>query len=240
MQASTRREFLKCAGLGAAALATTDWRSARAAEAGPAGKRPNVIFLFTDDQRGDTIAALGNPYIQTPNFDALVKNGFVFRRAYCQGGYSGAVCLPARQMVLRGRSWMAPRFREQWQEQNFPKTMNEAGYFTYFLGKAGNNDTSVLGVFRSKNYDNRKGAAVGEGQPAGTQAKGEVVPGQDMADGVIQFLQEWKKQKAEGRAQPFFMHLAPPHPHDPRVAPKEFLDKYDVSTQSRNVRFPAK
>jgi arylsulfatase A-like enzyme len=50
-----------------------------------------------------------------------------------------------------------------------------------------------------------------------------------MADGVIAFLQDWKKQKDAGAAPPFFMHLAPPHPHDPRVAPQEFLDKYDVA-----------
>ncbi|MBM4016813.1 MAG: DUF4976 domain-containing protein [Planctomycetes bacterium] len=207
-----RREFLKRLGMGAAAMALP--RALRGAEAGPR-RRPNVVVLLTDDQRGDTIAALGNPHIQTPNLDALVNRGFTFRQAYCQGGYSGAVCLPARQMILRGRSWLAPRFREQWQEQNFPKTMNEAGYATFFLGKAGNNDTPVLKVFESENFDNRKGEGV--------------VPGKEMADGVIAYLQEWKKQRDAGAAQPFFMHLAPPHPHDPRVAPKEFLDRYDVA-----------
>jgi arylsulfatase A-like enzyme len=213
MHAINRREFLKAAGAGAGLAALA--RLAPAAEAGAAGKRPNVIVLLTDDQRGDTIAALGNPHIQTPNLDALVKRGFTFRQAYCQGGYSGAVCLPARQMILRGRSWFAPDFKARWQEQNFPKTMNEAGYATFFLGKAGNNDTPVLKVFRSENFDDRKGQSV--------------VPGQEMADGVIAYLQDWKKQRDAGTALPFFMHLAPPHPHDPRVAPKEFLDKYDVA-----------
>ena len=211
MHTPTRRQFLKYAGAGAAALAALDGRPVLAADA---AKRPNVIVLLTDDQRGDTVAALGNPHIQTPNLDTLVKEGFVFRRAYCAGGYTGAVCLPARQMILRGRSYFSPRFKD-WQEQNFPKTMSEAGYFTYFLGKAGNNDTPVLKVFKSTNFDDRKG--------------GQVVPGRDMADGVIQFLQERKKQRASGQAPPFFMHLAPPHPHDPRVAPKEFLDKYEVA-----------
>jgi len=214
MHAINRRDFLKATGAGAGLLALSRL-AAGAGVAQATAKRPNVIFLLTDDQRGDTIAALGNPHIQTPNLDALVKGGFTFRQAYCQGGYSGAVCLPARQMVLRGRSWLAPRFKEQWQEQNFPKTMNEAGYSTYFLGKAGNNDTPVLKVFKSENFDNRKGESI--------------VPGKEMADGVIAFLQDWKKQKDAGAAPPFFMHLAPPHPHDPRVAPQEFLDKYDVA-----------
>ena len=211
MNTVSRRGFLKAAAAGAGIAALS--RLAGAAETGAAAKRPNVIILLTDDQRGDTIAALGNPNIQTPNLDALVKRGFTFRQAYCQGGYSGAVCLPARQMILRGRSWLEPDFKTRWQEQNFPKTMNEAGYATYFLGKAGNNDSQVLKVFKSVNFDDKRGDVT--------------VPGQAMADGVIAYLQDWKKQRDAGAAQPFFLHLAPPHPHDPRSAPKEFLDKYD-------------
>ena len=221
MQAFNRRDFLKATGAGAGLAALS--RLGEAAEAGAAGKRPNVIVLLTDDQRGDTIAALGNPHIQTPNLDALVKRGFTFRQAYCQGGYSGAVCLPARQMILRGRSWLQPDFKERWQEQNFPKTMNDAGYATFFLGKAGNNDGQVLKVFKSVNYDDKRGDAA--------------VPGQAMADGVIAFLQDWKKQKDSGAAPPFFMHLAPPHPHDPRSAPKEFLDKYDPAKMPLPANF---
>jgi len=186
-----------------------------AASPAPAGKRPNVILLLTDDQRGDTIRALGNPHIQTPNLDTLVKDGYVFREAYCQGGYVGAVCLPSRQMILRGSSYFSQRFKD-WQRQNFPKSMNEAGYSTYFLGKRGNNDNAVLAVFQSASYLNR--AAIG----------GEV-PGRDMAEGAIRFLREHKRRKDAGRSEPFFIHLAPPHPHDPRIAPAAFLDRYHVA-----------
>ncbi|MGB4710766.1 MAG: hypothetical protein WBH28_20000, partial [Fuerstiella sp.] len=40
-------------------------------EAAIAAERPNIIFLFADDQRADTIGAHGNPHIQTPNLDRL-------------------------------------------------------------------------------------------------------------------------------------------------------------------------
>ena len=43
-------------------------------------ERPNVVFLFADDQRADTIGAHGNPHIKTPNLDQLVAEGFSFRR----------------------------------------------------------------------------------------------------------------------------------------------------------------
>jgi len=56
--------------------------------------RPNVLFFFCDDQRADTIAALGNTHIKTPNLDRLVKRGVAFDRAYMMGGMQGATCVP--------------------------------------------------------------------------------------------------------------------------------------------------
>src|SRR5271170_933487 len=93
---SWRRSFLLLAALLLAPLATV-----RAADA-PA--KPNVLFLFADDQRADTIAALGNPVIKTPNLNRLVKKGVAFERAYMQGGMQGATCVPSRAMLLSGRS----------------------------------------------------------------------------------------------------------------------------------------
>lgn len=64
----------------------------------PAMKRPNVLYIMTDQQRSDTIAALGNPHIHTPNFDRLVKRGVSFTRAYSPT----PVCVPARYIVRTG------------------------------------------------------------------------------------------------------------------------------------------
>jgi len=68
------------------------------------GNKPNVLLINTDDQRWDTIRALGNAEIITPNLDALVRRGFVFRNYYCQGSLIPAVCLPSRTMLMTGRS----------------------------------------------------------------------------------------------------------------------------------------
>ena len=65
-----------------------------------AAQPPNVVFIFADDQRADTIAALGNPVIKTPNLDRLVKRGVAFTRAYMQGGNQGATCVPQRTMTV--------------------------------------------------------------------------------------------------------------------------------------------
>jgi len=66
--------------------------------------RPNIVFLFTDDQRHDTIASLGNPNISTPNLDALTECGVAFTNAHIMGGTAPAVCMPSRAMLMTGRT----------------------------------------------------------------------------------------------------------------------------------------
>ncbi len=200
-----RRRFLRSCGVGAASLSIV--RSVHAGE--PPARKPNVLLLLTDDQREDTVAALGNPHIKTPNLDALAKSGVVFRNAYCMGGFSGAVCLPSRMMLLRGRSWFSvrnlpPGF------PNFPTALNEAGYETYHHGKKGNEDNAVHKFFTHSHY-----LPQGDDRTSG-------FPGKTIADDAIAVLRERKREK------PFFMYLAPANPHDPRVADKRYLDQYDV------------
>jgi hypothetical protein len=69
-----------------------------------AADRPSILFIFNDDQRADTIAALGNHVIRTPNLDRLCRQGMAFSRAYMQGGFNGATCVPSRAMLLSGQS----------------------------------------------------------------------------------------------------------------------------------------
>ncbi len=61
-------------------------------------KQPNILFIMTDQQRFDTIAALGNPHIYTPNFDRLVRRGISFTNAYSPC----PVCVPARYIIRTG------------------------------------------------------------------------------------------------------------------------------------------
>lgn len=60
--------------------------------------KPNILFVMTDQQRFDTIAALGNSHIHTPNMDRLVRRGLTFERAYS----SCPVCVPARYTIRTG------------------------------------------------------------------------------------------------------------------------------------------
>ena len=60
--------------------------------------RPNILWYCTDQQRFDTIAALGNPHVRTPTLDALVGQGVTFTRAYCQS----PICTPSRSSFMTG------------------------------------------------------------------------------------------------------------------------------------------
>jgi arylsulfatase A-like enzyme len=175
-----------------------------------AASKPNILFLFADDMRADSIAALGNPVVKTPNLDSLVQRGFVFRNAYCLGGNIGAVCTPSRNMLLSGKTFF------RWQGNlapgdapNFPLSMKDAGYLAYHEGKRGNTALNIQEKFDHNLY-------IKENED---RTSGE--PGKQIADDVTAFLKAKKDDK------PFFMYLAFGNPHDPRVADKKYMDLYN-------------
>lgn len=185
--------------------------------------RPNVLFLFADDMRADSIAALGNPTVKTPNLDTLVKRGFAMRNAYCLGGNSAAVCTPSRNMLLSGKAFFrwkdfAPPKKTRpkggiapGDGPNFPLSMKAAGYFTYHHGKKGNTAPLIQAKFDVDKYLANDEAERRSGEP-----------GQEIVDDAIKFVRE-----RPADAKPFFMYLAFGNPHDPRVAAKKYLDQYD-------------
>ena len=59
---------------------------------------PNILWICTDQQRYDTLGALGNPHVSTPNLDQLVAEGIAFTHAYCQS----PICTPSRGSFLTG------------------------------------------------------------------------------------------------------------------------------------------
>lgn len=61
-------------------------------------RAPNLLFLFTDEQRADTMAAYGNHAIETPNLNRLARQSVVFDRAYC----TQPVCTASRSSILTG------------------------------------------------------------------------------------------------------------------------------------------
>ena len=75
--------------------------------------KPNVLFIFADDQCFETVGKLGLTDIDTPNLDRLATRGMQFTRAYNMGSWSGAVCVASRHMLITGRHiWRAQKAQQ--------------------------------------------------------------------------------------------------------------------------------
>ena len=95
--------------------------------------RPNIIFFITDQQRFDTIQALGFPYMDTPNLDRLVREGVAFSNCFV----TAPSCGPARASLFTGYYphttgilKNADKWRHSWIER-----LAESGYYCVNVGK---------------------------------------------------------------------------------------------------------
>jgi arylsulfatase A-like enzyme len=232
----SRRAFLR-AGAGLAAT-----RIARAQ-----GRRPNIVLLLTDDQRYDTVAALGHPIVQTPNMDSLVRGGTTFTNTSIMGGTISAICTPSRAMLLTGQHLFhahdnllgaesAPRVERRPHPYHlFPELLGQAGYRTYFAGKWGNGGRILNRCFQESKNIFFRWAPQGMNQSRWMMAQqdptGEYAPSREkietrftseaFTDAAVDFIGNYR-----GR-DPFFAYVAYLSPHDPRTPPKRFADMYD-------------
>ena len=99
--------------------------------------RPNILWICTDQQRADTIAALGKPHIRTPVLDSLVREGVAVRNAYCQS----PICSPSRASFMTGRYPSSIRAtangQERWADAAplVSKLLADGGYDCHLVGK---------------------------------------------------------------------------------------------------------
>jgi arylsulfatase A-like enzyme len=191
--------------------------------------RPNVLVLFSDDQRADTIAALGNSKIRTPNLDRLVHEGTALTRAYCMGSDQGAVCIPSRAMLLTGRTLFHVSHGLD-TEHSWPEAFASQGYDTFMTGKWHNQAKSVIRIFQ-----NGKAIFLGGMTNPYTVQIQDISPEhslvnkrpseehavQRFADAAAEFLRSRKPGDA-----PFVCYAAFTSPHDPRIAPPEYHERY--------------
>lgn len=214
---------------------------------------PNILFLHADDQRPDTIAALGNPAIRTPTLDALAARGLSFQNAYNFGGNSGAVCTPSRNMMLSGKTFFhysrlvnpkngdvfRPDARDPAAAEAVAAKMS-AGYKWDILapGTPPNFPTSLAAAGYQTYHHGKKGNTATHIQACFEINKylkndeqerlcGE--PGKEIVDEAITFL-EARSQSEQAQARPFFMYLAFGNPHDPRVAAEEYRAQYKTES----------
>jgi len=190
------------------------------------GSRPNVLVIVTDDQRFDTISALGNRHIHTPNLDHLAQRGFAFSRNFC----TTPICTPARAEILTGCTSFTNRVT--WFHRPIdpeltllPDAFRSAGYHTVHVGKWHND-----GHPRDKGYDRthcvfpeddlaRRGHYMAFEEPGG---RVEGHSSEILTDAALGALAEAPDD------QPWFCYLAYFAPHDPHETPEPFSGQYQA------------
>lgn len=196
-----------------------------------AASRPNVLFIFSDDQRADTISALGNTHIQTPNLDKLVAGGTTFTNAFCMGSPHGAVCQPSRAMLMSGRTLFRVDLNLKGNE-TWPEKFGASGYTTFATGKWHNGPESLLRSFQRA----RSIFMGGMGNPYKLAIQ-DISPEHKLAnkrdsgehsvklftDAALEFVQAQSKEK------PWLCYVAYNLPHDPRVAPQPWHERTNAS-----------
>jgi len=103
-------------------------------------KKPNLIFLFADDQNFDSLGCYGNQDVQTPNIDKLAADGLVFDHHY----NTTAICMASRANVFLGQyeyktgcNFGTGNLSVSQFEKSYPVMLRQAGYRTAFAGKFG-------------------------------------------------------------------------------------------------------
>lgn len=202
-------------------------------------KRPNILFIFADDQRADALGSAANQYIKTPNIDALAKAGIHFKNAYVMGGHHGAICAPSRAMLLSGKSLFHVYDRLEGIE-TLPIILSNNGYQTFATGKWHNGASTFESNFQQ-----------GKAILLGGMSDHFNVPIRDLDENnklnnlqnkgfstdvftaaALDFLDRYQQSNKQN---PFFCYIAYTAPHDPRSPAPSYSDAY----QEDEIPIPA-
>lgn len=212
-------------------------------------EKPNILFLFADDLAYEGIRAHGMLDIDTPHLDKLVNAGTSFTHAYNMGAYGGAVCVASRTMFNTGRTlWNVHQIdtrtkldKEAEEGRMWPQLMKQAGYRTYMTGKwhVKADAHQLFDVARDVRGGMPRQTKPGYNRPVdeadykngwkpwetqyGGYWKGGKHWSEVVADHAVDYINEAAQEE-----EPFFMYIAFNAPHDPRQAPKEYIDRYPL------------
>ena len=129
---TTRREFLKTVGLGTTALALPGLMTMGCVR----GRRPNIIFIMSDDHAERAISCYGSDLIETPAIDRIAREGVRFENSFV----TNSICGPSRATMLTGKYSHVNGFRDNrdtfdGSQMTFPKILQAGGYKTGIVGK---------------------------------------------------------------------------------------------------------
>jgi arylsulfatase A-like enzyme len=187
--------------------------------------RPNIVFIFSDDHAPHAIGAYNgwlksvNP---TPNIDALAASGMLFRNSFC----TNSICGPSRAVIQTGKHSHKNGFMNNgnsfdWNQQTFPKLLQQAGYTTALYGKS-----HLQG--KPQGYDDWK-VLPGQGlyyNPDLITPEGRVRVEGHCTDVVTDLAVEWLKEGRDG-SKPFMLMVQHKAPHRNWMPALRHLSLYD-------------
>ena len=120
-------------------------------------KKPNIIFILTDDQRAEAMGYAGNKIIKTPEMDKLASQGIYFKNAFV----TTPICAASRASILTGLyerthlyTFQQGNLKQGYADNSYPTLLKKAGYYTGFFGKFGVEYPSFNTMFdQGENYD---------------------------------------------------------------------------------------
>ena len=200
-------------------------------------KRPNLVFLLTDDQNFDSLGCYGNRDVKTPNIDALAQAGMAFDRHYV----TTAICMASRATILTGMYEFkhgcnfnhGALLKEHWRK-SYPVLLRSAGYRTAIAGKIGitvTDEPGGKGVLPESDFDVW---GAGPGQTSYQTAKSK-----SMASYAAEFPHSTRAYGAFGRdfiasaakvGQPFCLSISFKAPHRPTTPDPVFDAVYAEKT----------
>jgi iduronate 2-sulfatase len=219
-----------------------------------AKKKPNVLFIISDDLTATAVSSYENKLCKTPNIDKLASEGVRYTSAYCQY----PVCGPSRASLMTGYypnatqtyGYVSGRENIGPDRQTLPQLFKDNGYYTarvskiYHMGvpidiEEGSNGTddpaSWVERFNSKGpeWKAEGEAELVQGNPEGTLPRkgGNVMTivkadGDELVHSDGKTAQKGIELIKKHKNEPFFLALGFVRPHVPFVAPKSYFDPY--------------
>tara|TARA_R100000027_G_scaffold43940_1_gene33047 strand:- start:15340 stop:16713 length:1374 start_codon:yes stop_codon:yes gene_type:complete len=206
--------------------------------------QPNLIWIFGDQHRAQALSCHGDPNVHTPNIDRLAHEGIDFANAV-----SGTpLCTPFRGSLLTGQY---PHKATPGHEIPLPSDVptiaepfKAAGYRTSYFGKwhlDGHKERNGRGAFHEIPPERRGGfddwvGYENNNSPWDSWVHGTGIDGFEHLDGFesdvltdrfIEYLKDRGREKKENKGKPFFASLSVQPPHDPYVAPAEWMGRHN-------------
>ncbi len=203
-----------------------------AAAAGAPPRRPNILYVFSDQQRATSIGVYGDPNVRTPALDAFAHQGARFDAAVS----NTPVCCPHRACLQTGlyshhHGVVSNGVRFTRKVRGLAEQFREAGYVTGYAGKwhippgYGSEDTQPLGFPKEALRNLVRGGEGARPHHVRTGGRELYIP-TVLADETIRFIEQQGKQSAPWV---FFLSWLPPHA--PYAAPAEYRQRYERPLQ---------